>query len=150
MSTVHTLSPIFLQAGGSGGGAGGAAGFDAGMFLPGLLAAVIGIVLYWILFSKAGQPGWFAIIPIWSTIVLLRIVGRPWWWLLLLFIPIVNIIIYFIVALDLGKSFGYGALFSILLLFFLPVIGVLVLDFGGSTYRGPGGAGAGAPAPAPA
>src|SRR5688572_16303879 len=106
MSTVHALSPIFLQAGGSGGGA----GFDAGMFLPGLIASVVGIVLYWMLFAKAGQPGWFAIIPIWSSIVLLRVAGRPWWWLLLLLVPILNVVIYFIVAYDLGKSFGYGAL----------------------------------------
>jgi hypothetical protein len=146
MSTVHALSPILLQAGGSGGGA----GLDAGMFLPGIIAALIGIVLGWILFTKAGQPGWFAIIPIWNTIILLRIVGRPWWWVLLLLVPVLNIIIYIIVALDLGKSFGYGALFSIFLLFFLPLIGVLIIDFGGSKYLGPAGAGGGAPAPAPA
>jgi hypothetical protein len=146
MSTVHALSPIFLQAGGSGGGA----GLDAGMFLPGIIGALIGIVLGWILFTKAGQPGWYAIIPIWSTIILLRIVGRPWWWLLLLFVPILNIIIYIIVALDLGKSFGYGALFSIFLLFFLPLIGILIIDFGGARYLGPAGASGGAPVPAPA
>ena len=152
MSAVHALIPIFLQAGGSGGGAGGAAGIDAGMFLPGIIATIIGIVLGWILFTKAGPPGWFALIPIWTPIVLLRIIGRPWWWVLLLLVPVLNIIIYIIVSLDLGKSFGYGAVFSILLLFFLPIIGILIIDFGGAKYLGPGGASApgGAPSTAPA
>ena len=49
----------------------------------------------WKTFSKAGQPGWAAIIPIYNLIVLCQVAGRPIWWFLLLLIcfPIFYIII---------------------------------------------------------
>jgi uncharacterized membrane protein YhaH (DUF805 family) len=89
----------------------------------------------WRTFSKAGQPGWAAIIPIYNVIVLLRIVGRPWWWLLLMFIPIVSLIILIIVYNDLSKAFGHGVGFTLGLIF-LPFIFLPILGFGGSQYQG--------------
>ena len=68
---------------------------------------------WWMIFSKAGEAGWKAIIPIWNILVLLRIVGRDWWWIILMLIPIVNIVIWVIVSLDLAKSFGRGTGFGI-------------------------------------
>lgn len=97
--------------------------------------AIIGIIAMWKLFSKAGQPGWAAIIPIYNLIVLLRIVNRPWWWLLLMLVPFVNIVIAFIVIFDLGKSFGKSGVWSFFLLIVLSVIGILILAFGKSQYK---------------
>ena len=97
---------------------------------------VISIVALWQVFAKAGEDGWKAIIPIWNTLVLLKIVGREWWWLLLLLIPIVNIVIWVIVMIDLAKSFGRGTGFAVGLIF-LPFIFLLILGFGSDTYRGP-------------
>ena len=37
------------------------------------------VVPLWIIFTKAGKPGWAAIIPFYNIIVLLEIVGRPLW-----------------------------------------------------------------------
>ena len=56
------------------------------------------------------------------------------------------------VAWDPGKPLGYGAFFSIFLLFFLPIIGILIIDFGGAKYLGPAAAPGtgGAPSTAPA
>ena len=51
-----------------------------------LAFAVVMIAAMWRIFEKAGEPGWACIIPIYSTIVLLKIVGKPWWWLLIIFI----------------------------------------------------------------
>ena len=94
------------------------------------------IASFWKIFSKAGEPGWACLIPIYNTIVLLKIVGRPWWWLLLMLIPIVGLIIVIIVYIDLAKSFGKGGGFAaglILLGFiFFPILG-----FGDATYNGP-------------
>jgi hypothetical protein len=87
------------------------------------------------IFSKAGRPGWAAIIPIYSTLVLLWICGRPWWWILLLLIPILNIIILFIVMNDLSNAFGHGLGFTLGLIFLAPIF-VLILAFGSSEYRG--------------
>jgi hypothetical protein len=42
---------------------------------------ILMIAAWWKIFSKAGQPGWVAIIPIYNWIVWCKIVGRPWWWI---------------------------------------------------------------------
>jgi len=44
----------------------------------GLSIAVLVIVAHWFVYTKAGKPGWAALIPIYNTIVLLEIVGKPW------------------------------------------------------------------------
>jgi len=98
-----------------------------------LLLMIMGM---WIIFTKAGKPGWAAIIPIYNLIVQLDIVGRPLWWILLLLIPLVNVILWFIVSIDLAKSFGKGIGFGIGLAFF-PFIFHLILAFGSATYQGP-------------
>ena len=101
---------------------------------------IVVVVGLWKLFTKAGEPGWAAIIPIYNYYVILKIVGRPWWWLLLLLIPFVNIIVYLIVAIDLAKSFGKDAAYGIILLWLLSAIGYLILGFGDAEYQGPSAA----------
>lgn len=101
-----------------------------------LIIAIVGIVAMWKVFTKAGKPGWAAIIPIYNIIVLLEIVGRPAWWIILLLIPIVNIIIMIMVLNDLSKSFGKGAGFTLGLIF-LSIIFWCILAFGPAQYLGP-------------
>lgn len=117
----------------------------AGLFVY-LIFLALYIVAGWMVFKKAGEAGWKWIIPIYNIWVLLKIVGRPGWWLLLFLIPIVNIIIWFIVAIDLSKSFGHGVGLGIGIAL-LPYIFLLVLGFGSATYQGPAGATGSAPAP---
>ncbi len=52
----------------------------------------------WKMFSKAGQPGWASIIPLYNVYIMCKIAGRPGWWLLLFLIPLVNLIIAIIVT----------------------------------------------------
>ena len=98
---------------------------------------VLVVVGLWKVYTKAEQPGWAAIIPIYNIYVLTKIIGRPWWWLLLLFIPIVNLIISIIMAVDLAQSFGKSAAYGVLLLWLFSIIGYLVLGFGDAEYLGP-------------
>ena len=115
---------------------GGNAAIPTIVWLLGLLWLVLVVVGFWKVFTKAGQPGWAAIIPIYNWLVSLRIIGRPWWWLLLwLFVPIVAWVVYIIMMLDLAKSFGRGVGFGIGLILF-PAIWGLILGFGDSQYRG--------------
>src|SRR6187401_1754201 len=102
----------------------------------GLLIALLIIVAMWKVFTKAGQPGWACIIPIYNLYVWCKIVGRPWWWILLMLIPFVNFIIAIILIIDLVKSFGKGVGFGIGLLL-LPVIFFPILGFGSAQYQGP-------------
>jgi hypothetical protein len=106
---------------------------------------VLMVAAFWKIFVKAGEEGWKAIIPIWNTLVTLKIVGRPWWWIILLFIPLVTVVVWFIIMLDLAKSFGHGVGFA-LGLFVLPFIFSLILGFGEATDRGPAATGGVVPA----
>lgn len=118
--------------------AAGAGIFGGMMGLVYLVVAVAVIVAMWRVFEKAGEPGWHAIIPIWNTIVLLKIVGRPMWWFLLFFVPLVNLIVMIMVMNDLSKSFGQGVGFTVGLVL-LPFVFMLILGFGNATYQGPSG-----------
>ena len=101
-----------------------------------LLIALFVIVAMWKVFTKAGQPGWASIIPIYNLYVWCKIVGRPWWWILLMLIPFVNFIILIILCIDMAKSFGKGAGFGI----GLALLGIIfwpILGFGSAQYQGP-------------
>ncbi len=106
--------------------------------VPGIIGLLIGLLLIvamWKLFTKAGQPGWASIIPIYNLYIWCKIVGRPWWWILLMLIPFVNFIILIILCIDTAKSFGKGAGFGI----GLALLGVIfwpILGFGGAQYQG--------------
>lgn len=106
-----------------------------------LIITIVMVVALWKIFTKAGQPGWAAIIPIYNVIVLLQIVGRPLWWIVLLFIPVVNFVIAIIMAIDLAKSFGKGAGFGVGLAL-LNIIFYPILAFGDAKYEGPAAASA--------
>ena len=105
-----------------------------------LVFIVIEIAAVWRIFVKAGERGWKAIIPIWNTLIVLKIVGRPWWWIFLYLIPIVWWIVYIIVYYDLAKSFGKGVGFAVGVIL-LPFIFVPILGFGSSQYVEPYAAG---------
>jgi uncharacterized membrane protein YhaH (DUF805 family) len=104
------------------------------------LAVLIGIIAgIWKVFTKAGKPGWAALIPIYNIVVLLQIVGRPIWWIVLFLIPIVSIVIAIIVSIDMAKSFGKGTGFGIGLAL-LGFIFYPMLGFGDAKYQGPAAA----------
>jgi len=103
-----------------------------------LAIIVLMIASMWTIFSKAGKPGWAAIVPIYNLIVLLEIVGKPWWWLFLMLIPIVNIVILIIVIHQLSLSFGKGGGFTAGLIL-LGFIFYPILAFGDAKYLGAGG-----------
>ena len=104
---------------------------------------ILMIAAWWKIFTKAGQPGWASIIPIYNLYIWCKIVGRPWWWILLMLIPFVNFIIIIILCIDLAKSFGKGVGFGLGLLF-LGIIFFPILAFGSAQYQGPSAGASGA------
>ena len=104
-----------------------------------MVLAVFLLFCMWKVYTKAGQPGWAAIIPIYNVYILLKIVGKPGWWLLLYFVPFVNIIIGIWVTNLLSKSFGKSEGFTVGLLL-LSIIFYPILAFDRTiTYKGPAG-----------
>jgi hypothetical protein len=95
--------------------------------LLGVEAFLIGATLLvlagtWRAFQKAGRPGWAAVIPVYSLIVLSEIAGSR---KRFLFSP-------FDVARAFGRSSGFGIGLAVLPFIFYPVLG-----FGSSCYVGP-------------
>ena len=134
---LNVLTPalVLLQEAGDVEGA-AFGGMFGGLF--GLAFAVLVIAGMWKVFTKAGKPGWAAIIPLYNIYVIFKIVGRPGWWLILMFIPFVNIVIWIITSMDLAKSFGKsGFVYGFILLFLFSAIGYLMLGFGSAQYQGP-------------
>jgi len=105
--------------------------FIFGMFVFYFVILIILIVFYiiplWKIFRKAGKSGWFSVIPVYNIIILLQITGRPLWWVIWFFIPLVNIIFYFVLCFDIAKSFGkstnFGIGLALLSIIFLPILG---------------------------
>ena len=100
-----------------------------------IVFAALMIASMWIIFTKAGEPGWASLIPFYNMIVLLKIAGKPLWWLILFFIPIVNFIIIIITIIALAGKFGKGTGFVVGMIL-LPIIFFPILAFGDATYSG--------------
>lgn len=96
---------------------------------------VLVVIALWRVFTKAGYPGWLAIIPIVNAIFVVKVAGFSGWMTLLYLIPIVNIVFHIIVSIRLGRAFGHGWFFSLLLLVIFWIIGYLIVGFGGDKYR---------------
>ncbi len=99
------------------------------MFLPIILLVVVpAIIGLWKTFTKAHQPGWASIVPIYNTVVMLKIVGRPVWWIVLLLVPFVSIVVSLVVFVDLARAFGKDLTFGILTWLFSPIM-LLIIGF---------------------
>jgi len=118
-----------MEASRSGGGAAGVV-----VLLIELALAVLVIASLWRVFTKAGQPGWAAIVPFYNLYLICKISGKPGWWLVLLLIPLVNIVFSLLVMLGLAESFGKGAGFGIGL-WLLGMIFIPILGFGDAQYQ---------------
>jgi hypothetical protein len=103
-----------------------------------LVIVILMIAAMWKVFTKAGKPGWAAIVPIYNFIVLLEIVGKPAWWFLLMLIPCVNLVVLIMIYHRLSLSFGKDVGFTIGLIL-LGFIFMPILAFGDAQYVGPGG-----------
>lgn len=126
---------MYTPSNGSGASAGIAA-FLLVVWLAWAAAIIVAIVALWKMYSKAGKPGWAAIVPFYNTWVLAEIGGKPGWWMFLMFIPFVNIVVAILIALGIARNFGKSEAFGIFGLWLFSIIGYLILGFGSATYEG--------------
>lgn len=102
----------------------------------GLAVGILVIVSLWMIFKKAGKPGWASIVPIYNIIVLIQIVGLPLWYLVLLIIPFANIYAIFKIYIELAHKFGKSTGFGVLSVFFSEIcLPILAFDKN-ATYKG--------------
>ncbi len=111
----------------------------AGFYIAYLAFMVLIIASTWKAFTKAGKPGWAAIIPFYNIIVMLEIAGKPAWWLaIMLLVPIANIVFIFKAYMAFARAYGHGGGFGVGLIF-LPFVFWPILGFGSAQYVGAAG-----------
>jgi Family of unknown function (DUF5684) len=126
---VNLVWALAFQQGSSNDSGGAIAAVIGGAFSLVMLAVGLVIIAsFWKLFTKAGEPGWASLVPIYNMIVLLKISSMPWWWVLLACIA------QFIIPFKLAANFGKGVGFAVGLLL-LPFIFFPMLAFGSAQYR---------------
>lgn len=140
---MHLISPILAQAADKAAAAGIAAAITAfvvAFFAVFLVIGLICLIAAWKVFTKAGQPGWAVLIPVYNLLVFLRVVGLPWYWVftpLIVFIPILGALAYLVwgiwVTHRLSTRFGQGVGFTLGLIFLSPIFW-LILAFGSAQY----------------
>ena len=91
---------------------------------------------FWKVFEKARIPGWKTLIPVYNSILVLRLAGKPDWWVVLLFIPFVDIVLGIYLSIRISECFGKGILFGVGLAL-LPFIFYPILGFGDAEYFPP-------------
>ena len=114
---------------------GALAGIGIGTWIVSIALCVLEIVSMWKIFTKAGKPGWAAIVPIYNIVVLFQIAGMNPWLILLYLVPVANIIVTIMVYVNLAKAFGKGAGYAVGLLF-LNSIFIPILAFSSAEYQG--------------
>ena len=59
-------------------------GIIAAVLIIGLIFYIITVIASWKIFEKAGEKGWKALIPIYNTYIMFKIVDmQPWFWALI-------------------------------------------------------------------
>lgn len=100
------------------------------------IVTIFMVIVIWIIFKKAGKPGWAAIIPIYNIIVMLDIIKMDWWHILIMiFVPFASIIYSCIFAYKLSIMFGKSSGFGVFAIFFT-IIAYPIIAFGESKYQG--------------
>ncbi len=121
---------------------------SAGFLIFSLLIGAATIAAMWMIFEKAGEPGWAALVPFYNLYVLYKITWGNGWMFLLLLIPFAGFVFQIITWVKLAKVFGKGGGWACGLIF-LNTIFICIMGFSKQiTYLGiPGAGGQYAPPP---
>ncbi len=92
------------------------------------------IVAMWKVFTKAGKPGWAAIIPFYNTYTLFDMVYGDGLKFLFLLVPFYNIYISIKLYIDLASAFGKSGGFAVGLIFLNPIF-MCILGFGPAVFE---------------
>ena len=116
---------------------------------------VLFTISYWKIFVKAGEPGWKALIPLYSGYIMYKLAWTPKWFFLVLGITTVDLLLYFsgnstlaaiswlltianfvisiFFSIELAKAFGKSGGFAVGLIL-VPFVFYPILAFGKDQY----------------
>ena len=93
-----------------------------------------------IIYKKAHKKAWFALVPIYRNVTMLKICSMSPWWLLLLLIPVVGWMLLILVSVAskfmLAESFGKGSLFAFGLWLLAPIFETILVFSKETKYIG--------------
>jgi hypothetical protein len=107
-----------------------------GLFVV-ILGVVVGVVLVasgWKVFTKAGEPGWASLVPIYNLMIMGKISGLGETYGLLSLIPCAGIYFGIVLIANLCKKFGKETGFVVGMIL-LPYIFWPILGFGSARYQ---------------
>ena len=92
-----------------------------------VLFFLLSIAGLWGIFEKAGQKGWYVLIPFFNWYIWLKLIKKPLWWYIFLLIPFINVFMILLMIVELVKCFkkfgiGQQALGVIFPFFYLPFL----------------------------
>lgn len=90
-----------------------------------LLLVIPAIIVNWKIVSKAGEPGWASIVPVYNIFILNKIAGTPSWYVVLAILPGVNIIGLILIYIELSKKYSKPA--TIWLSIFIPIVALFMI-----------------------
>lgn len=128
------------------------------LFAIALALCALYILAYWRIFKKAGEAGWKALIPIYSTYVEYKLMWNTKMFIVTMALAVLTAVLKnvggaqsvfylvsiaatvmnVIVCVKMSYSFGHGMGFALGLVFLNPIF-LLILAFDQSEYVGPGG-----------
>ncbi len=76
---------------------------------------------------KTGQSesAWWAWVPVLNTFLLFKMAGKPMWWFLLCMIPVVNIVVFAMLWMEVAKGCGQPPVWGVMVL--IPFINLIAL-----------------------
>jgi len=101
------------------------------MWWPFVVAAAAGA---WLVFAKAGRPGWACLIPGYNGAEFLRVAKLPAWLWVLFFVPFVNLVLFATACVRVARAFRKGPRFAAGLML-LPPVYMTILGMGAARYR---------------
>ena len=110
-------------------------GIGVGWIIFSIFIVIFSIIVFWKIYTKAGEPGWAALVPFYNLYVQFKITWGNGILFLLLLIPLANIVIGLMMPFKLAKVFGRSVGFGFGLLF-LPFLFYPILAYGSSEYVG--------------
>lgn len=112
------------------------AGFLIVGYIVLLALCVLVLVANWRIYTKAGRPGWAAIVPFYNMYCLFDMALGNGWLFLLTFVPCVGVVMNIVMYVKLSQAFGMSGAFAVGLIF-LPYVFLPILGFGDAEYIGP-------------
>ncbi|MCX6155888.1 MAG: DUF5684 domain-containing protein [Candidatus Kapabacteria bacterium] len=99
-----------------------------------LLSLVINYFVYGKVFEKAGYPAYTAAIPVYKTIILLKIADFSAWMILVFLLPVINLVLLAVISIRIAKFFSKSGGFAVGLVF-LPYIFFPIIGYGVAKYK---------------